>query len=132
MPDEPLRDDLAELLRRRALTQDAARPDAVARRHDGGARRPGAHLGPMGLEGAVRLGLRKELEAIADDDEREQAVRAATAAAERNARALNSASMFELDDVIDPSETRTLIAATLAAAAQHPRPAATRRFVDTW
>ena len=34
---------------------------------------PGAHLGPMGLEGAVRLGLRKELEAIADDEEREAA-----------------------------------------------------------
>ncbi|OBC04243.1 biotin carboxylase [Mycobacterium sp. 852013-50091_SCH5140682] len=93
---------------------------------------PGAHLGPMGLEGAVRLGLHKELEAIADDDERERAVQAATAAAERNARALNSASMFEIDDVIDPAETRTLIAATLAAAAQRPRPAATRRFVDTW
>ncbi|MEE6165783.1 MULTISPECIES: acyl-CoA carboxylase subunit beta [unclassified Mycolicibacterium] len=102
---------------------------------------PGAHLGPMGLEGAVRLGLRKELEAIVDEDERERAVQAATAAAERNARALNSASMFEIDDVIDPAETRTLIAATLAAAAhspfyssraQHPRPAATRRFVDTW
>ncbi|GAS88025.1 acyl-CoA carboxylase subunit beta [Mycolicibacterium brisbanense] len=93
---------------------------------------PGAHLGPMGLEGAVRLGLRKELEAIVDDDERERAVQAATAAAERNARALNSASMFEIDDVIDPAETRTLIAATLAAAAQHPRPAATTRFVDTW
>ena len=34
---------------------------------------PGAHLGPMGLEGAVRLALRKELEAIADEDEREAA-----------------------------------------------------------
>lgn len=93
---------------------------------------PGAHLGPMGLEGAVRLGLRKELEAIADDDEREQAVRAATAAAEENARALNSASLFEIDDVIDPAETRGLIAATLAAAAQHERPAPRARFVDTW
>lgn len=93
---------------------------------------PGAHLGPMGLEGAVRLGLRKELEAIADDDEREQAVRAATAAAEQNARALNSASLFEIDDVIDPAETRDLIAATLAAAAQDERPAPRARFVDTW
>ena len=35
---------------------------------------PGAHLGPMGLEGAVRLGLRKELEAIADHDEREERI----------------------------------------------------------
>lgn len=38
MTDGPLRDDLAELLRRRALTQDAARPDAVARRHAAGGR----------------------------------------------------------------------------------------------
>ncbi len=77
---------------------------------------PGAHLGPMGLEGAVRLALRKELEAIADEAEREQRVRDLTAAAEENARALNAAALFELDDVIDPAETRRLIAATFAAA----------------
>ncbi len=77
---------------------------------------PGAHLGPMGLEGAVRLALRKELEAIADEAEREQRVRDLTAAAEENARALNAAALFELDDVIDPAETRRLVAATFAAA----------------
>ena len=43
---------------------------------------PMAHLGPMGLEGAVRLALRKELEAIEDEGEREQRVRDLTAAAE--------------------------------------------------
>jgi acetyl-CoA carboxylase carboxyltransferase component len=79
---------------------------------------PGAHLGPMGLEGAVRLALRKELEAIADEGEREQRVRDLTAAAEENARALNAAALFELDDVIDPAETRALVAATFAAARQ--------------
>ena len=52
---------------------------------------PSAHLGPMGLEGAVRLALRKELEAIADEAEREQRVRDLTAAAEENAKALNAA-----------------------------------------
>jgi acetyl-CoA carboxylase carboxyltransferase component len=77
---------------------------------------PSAHLGPMGLEGAVRLALRKELEAIADEDEREQRVRDLTAAAEENAKALNAAALFEIDDVIDPAETRSLIAATIAAA----------------
>ena len=44
---------------------------------------PSAHLGPMGLEGAVRLALRKELEAIADEAEREQRVRDLTAAGRR-------------------------------------------------
>jgi methylmalonyl-CoA carboxyltransferase 12S subunit len=76
---------------------------------------PGAHLGPMGLEGAVKLALRKELEAIADEAEREQRVRDLTAAAEENAKALNAAALFEIDDVIDPAETRGLIASTLAA-----------------
>jgi acetyl-CoA carboxylase carboxyltransferase component len=94
---------------------------------------PGAHLGPMGLEGAVRLGLRKELDAISDPDEREERVRQATAAAQRNAKALNAAQIFEIDDVIDPAETRTLIAATLTAAAAHRRDRRRRtRFVDTW
>jgi acetyl-CoA carboxylase carboxyltransferase component len=90
---------------------------------------PGAHLGPMGLEGAVRLGLRKELEAIADDAEREERVREVTAAAQENARAINAAQIFEIDDVIDPAETRTVIAATLTAAGP---PRASGRPVDAW
>jgi acetyl-CoA carboxylase carboxyltransferase component len=92
---------------------------------------PSAHLGPMGLEGAVRLALRKDLEAIEDPEAREQRVRELTAAAQDNAKALNAAQLFEIDDVIDPTDTRTLIAATLTAAENAPR--ATRaRFVDTW
>jgi acetyl-CoA carboxylase carboxyltransferase component len=94
---------------------------------------PSAHLGPMGLEGAVRLGMRRDLEAISDEAEREQRVRDLTAMAERNARALNAATLFELDDVIDPAETRSLIASTLATAtALTPRPEPGARFVDTW
>jgi len=93
---------------------------------------PAAHLGPMGLEGAVRLGLRKELGAIADDAEREAAVRRATAAAQDNAHALNAAMAFEIDDVIDPAETRGLIAATLTAASARGELPPARRFVDTW
>jgi acetyl-CoA carboxylase carboxyltransferase component len=93
---------------------------------------PSAHLGPMGLEGAVKLALRKELEAIEDDAAREQRIRDVTAAAEENARAINAAMLFELDDVIDPAETRGLIARTLAAAEQPPHPPRGHRFVDTW
>ena len=93
---------------------------------------PGAHLGPMGLEGAVRLGLRKELEAIADGDEREQRVREATAAAQENAKALNAAALFEIDDVVDPADTRALIASTLTAATTSGHGPPRTRFVDTW
>lgn len=92
---------------------------------------PGAHLGPMGLEGAVRLGMRKELDAIADDAEREDRVRQLTEAAQANAGALNAASVFEIDDVIDPADTRALIIATLAASdGRHS--SERRRFIDTW
>jgi acetyl-CoA carboxylase carboxyltransferase component len=81
--------------------------------------------------------MRKELEAIADEAEREERVRAATAAAQENAKALNAAMLFEIDDVIDPAETRAAIAATLAASdtdTKKPAPVGSRfnRFVDTW
>jgi acetyl-CoA carboxylase carboxyltransferase component len=94
---------------------------------------PAAHVGPMGLEGAVKLALRKELEAIEDAGEREQRVRDLTAAAERNAKALSAATLFELDDVVDPAQTRSLIASTLAAAAPGAAAGERRtRFVDAW
>jgi acetyl-CoA carboxylase carboxyltransferase component len=91
---------------------------------------PSAHLGPMGLEGAVRLALRRELEALPDDAAREQRVRDATAAFQERVKALNAAQLFEIDDVIDPADTRALVAATLAAAPTRRRPR--HRFVDTW
>ncbi|MBN8867672.1 MAG: biotin carboxylase [Solirubrobacterales bacterium] len=93
---------------------------------------PSAHLGPMGLEGAVRLALRKDLEAIEDEEERERRVRELTALAEQNARAMNAAQLFEIDDVIDPAETRQVIASTLAAAPERIGDERPRRFVDTW
>jgi acetyl-CoA carboxylase carboxyltransferase component len=93
---------------------------------------PTAELGPMGLEGAVRLGFRRELEAIADEAQREERVQQLTAAAHERAKALNAATLFELDDVIDPAETRTLIESTVAAAESSGRRPEGRRFVDTW
>ncbi|GIH07341.1 putative carboxyl transferase/pyruvate carboxylase [Rhizocola hellebori] len=93
---------------------------------------PSAHLGPMGLEGAVRLGMRKQLEAIADDAERERAVRQLTEVYREKAKALNAARVFEIDDVIDPADTRRIIAATLDAAAAGGRLAGSRRPIDTW
>ena len=82
---------------------------------------PDAHLGPMGLEGAVRLAMAKELAAL-PDDEREAVVARETAAHREHAKALNAARVLEVDDVVDPAETRRLIGATLRAA-EEPRPA---------
>jgi acetyl-CoA carboxylase carboxyltransferase component len=94
---------------------------------------PGAHLGPMGLEGAVRLALRKELAQIPDEPARELRVQELTAAAQENAKALNAASLFEIDDVIDPAQTRSAIAAGFAAAAARTKDTEPpRRFVDAW
>ena len=71
---------------------------------------PTAELGAMGLEGAVKLGFRRELEAIADEAERAERLEAMVAHAHEHAKALNAATLFELDDVIDPAETRRLLA----------------------
>ncbi len=90
---------------------------------------PDATLGPMGLEGAVRLAMRKDLEAIEDEGEREQRVRELTAQMHEHAEALNAAQIFEIDDVIDPADTRAAIARTLAAAGD-PEPSG--RTIDSW
>ena len=71
------------------------------------------------------------VEAIEDEAEREQRVAELVSQAEANARAINAATLFELDDVVDPAGTRGLIASTLRAAAGAP-PEARRRFVDAW
>ena len=90
---------------------------------------PGAHLGPMGLEGAVRLSMRTELAAIEDDAERERKVRELTDHAQAHCSALNVARHFEIDDVIDPAETRGVIARLLSSV---PPSAGSGRPVDAW
>lgn len=76
---------------------------------------PQAHLGPMGLEGAVRLSMAKHL-ATLPEDEREELVRTSTEAMREHAKALNAARVFEIDDVIDPAETRRVVVGTLRRA----------------
>ncbi|WP_068161274.1 acyl-CoA carboxylase subunit beta [Rhodococcus phenolicus] len=93
---------------------------------------PGATMGAMGLEGAVRLSTRAELEAIADDDEREERVRLLTEMLRANSTGLNAARYFEIDDVIDPAETRSLIAQLVDAAAHGGEITGSGGVVDTW
>jgi acetyl-CoA carboxylase carboxyltransferase component len=94
---------------------------------------PTGEMGGMGLEGAVRLGFRKELEPIEDPAEREKAFDAMVERAYEHGKALNVAAHFEIDDVIDPADTRPRILHALAAAPPPERPTSARRpFVDTW
>ncbi len=60
----------------------------------------------MGLEGQVKLGYRKELAAIEDAGERRAWFDHMVADRYRHGRALNAAAFFEIDDVIDPADSR--------------------------
>jgi acetyl-CoA carboxylase carboxyltransferase component len=96
---------------------------------------PSGELGAMGVEGAVRLALRGELAAIEDDGAREERVKELVAAVRAQSTALNAATYFELDDVIDPADTRLRLVQTLAATpVPPPDPVSGRRrtMVDAW
>jgi acetyl-CoA carboxylase carboxyltransferase component len=77
---------------------------------------PLADFGAMGLEGAVRLGMRNALKKITDENEREEAVKVAVEELTMRGRAVNVASMLEIDDVVEPFSTRSRIAGALKAA----------------
>ncbi|MCU1352356.1 MAG: carbamoyl-phosphate synthase large subunit [Acidimicrobiales bacterium] len=94
---------------------------------------PTGEFGGMGLEGAVRLGFRRELEAIEDPVERAAAFDAMVARAYEHGKALNMATHFEIDDVIDPMESRARVVAALRAAPPAPRREGKKRpCIDTW
>jgi len=94
---------------------------------------PSGELGGMGLEGAVRLGFRRELEAVEDPDEREALFASMVDLAYEHGKALNVATAYEIDDVIDPAESRTRIVEALRACPPPPaRTGKKRSCVDTW
>jgi acetyl-CoA carboxylase carboxyltransferase component len=87
----------------------------------------------MGLEGYVRLGFRKEMEAIADPVERERYYKDKVAQLYANGKAVSIASVLEIDEVIDPAETRHWIMAGLRSMpAVPPRTGRKRPCVDAW
>ncbi|HWX56553.1 MAG TPA: carboxyl transferase domain-containing protein [Verrucomicrobiae bacterium] len=94
---------------------------------------PTGEFGGMGLEGAVRLGFRKELEAVSDPKERAALFERMVAAAYQRGKAANMASLLEIDGVIDPAETRAWILRGLAATQTGTkRKGRKRNFVDAW
>ncbi len=94
---------------------------------------PTGEFGGMGLEGGVRLGFRKELEAIEDPEERQALYDKLVAEAYERGKAVSMAASLEIDAVIDPMETRAWIVRGLDASAPTlPRNGKKRPFVDTW
>jgi acetyl-CoA carboxylase carboxyltransferase component len=94
---------------------------------------PTGEFGGMGLEGAVRLGYRKELEAVDDPAERDALFEEMVARMYEHGKALNTATYFEIDDVIDPADSRRWIITALDSAPPPPRREGKKRpNIDTW
>jgi acetyl-CoA carboxylase carboxyltransferase component len=95
---------------------------------------PTSEFGAMGLEGAVRLGMRRELEAIDDLQERERIFQHTVAAAYERGRGVNMAAYGEIDDVIDPADSRRWIATLFDETTGEwwRRPGKKRPNIDAW
>jgi acetyl-CoA carboxylase carboxyltransferase component len=95
---------------------------------------PTSEFGGMGLEGAVRLGMRRELEAIDDPAERERTFDAMVAAAYERGKGISMAQYGEIDDVIDPADTRHWVEMLFDgdSAQWWQRPGKARPHVDAW
>lgn len=89
---------------------------------------PTGEFGGMGIEGAVRLGYRRELEEIEDPVARDARFSELVDLAYRRGKALNIATVFEIDGVIDPADTRATVRGALGNAQLAPR----SHYVDTW
>ncbi len=92
---------------------------------------PTGEFGGMGLEGAVRLGYRKELEAEPTPEAKEALFQKMVAQSYARGKAINMAAYLEIDDVIDPSDTRRWIMRGYRSLPPHD-PSKRRTFVDTW
>ena len=94
---------------------------------------PTSEFGGMGLEGAVKLGYRNELAAIEDPDERRRTFEEMVERMYEIGKGTSMAEAFEIDDVIDPVDTRRWISTGLRAAPPpRPRPGKKRPNIDTW
>jgi acetyl-CoA carboxylase carboxyltransferase component len=94
---------------------------------------PTGEFGPMGLEGAVRLGYSKELAAAASPEEEEALFNKLVDAMYENGKALNVAMYHEIDAVIDPKETRDWIIRGVKSMPVGKKGGRGKRpFIDTW
>ena len=93
---------------------------------------PTGEFGGMGLEGYVRLGYRKELEAAGSPEEQEQLFTQLVDRLYEHGKALSIATWFEIDDVIDPADTRRWLSTLLKSVPPRESSGPVRPQVDTW
>lgn len=93
---------------------------------------PTGEFGMMGVEGDVELAFSKELAAIEDVAEREAFFQEKVAETYERGSVLRSASMAEIDDVIDPADTRRWLTMGLKTACIPLRTGKKRPNIDTW
>ncbi|HEX7887055.1 MAG TPA: carboxyl transferase domain-containing protein, partial [Phenylobacterium sp.] len=93
---------------------------------------PTAEFGPMGLEGAVRLGHRKELEAEPDPVAREALFQKLVAQMYQTGKAITVAEATEVTAVIDPADTRDWIVRGIKSCPPKHADARPRSFIDVW
>jgi acetyl-CoA carboxylase carboxyltransferase component len=93
---------------------------------------PTGEFGTMGLEGSVRLGFKKELEAASDESARARLYQQLVDQAYDKGKAANAAAFLEIDAVIDPRDTRHWLLRGLQATRRGARDGSGPRFVDSW
>ena len=93
---------------------------------------PTAEIGAMGLEGAVKLGYRKELEAENNEEKKEKLFKKLVDELYEKGKAINAASLLEFDTVLDPIESRNWISMVLESPVDNSMKAAKNRYIDSW
>lgn len=93
---------------------------------------PTGEFGAMGLEGAVSLGFKKELDALEDPEERQALYDQLVSGAYQKGKAISAAAALEFDEVIDPKDTRRWIAMALESIPKESYQGGSGRGIDSW
>jgi len=93
---------------------------------------PTGEFGAMGLEGAVKLGFKKELDAVDDPAEKQALYERLVKGAYQKGKAINAAASLEFDEVIDPKDTRKWIVTALDTIPKKQYADSERRYIDSW
>ena len=93
---------------------------------------PTGEFGAMGLEGAVKLGFKKELDNTNSEEERNALYEKLVGQAYQQGKALNAASVMEIDEVIDPKDSRLWVSKALKSIPESSYKNKQKRFIDSW